>query len=306
MKRHNQTYTIIIGALLFGLLGLYLWLSSPMNDQLRLNISFLVLVYIFVILPISIRQTRKIFFSAIGIELSTFRWWQILYYIFIFFCLLPFTLFVLGNSPDNPIKPSNLFNPYYVIPESFRFYLIVVSSTLGGLVLTASNNRHFNNARRQELINVAKKFIVATILLILFVVFYYNSNIFGIINPYEWEKNITPQGTYIAVMFWASVFCFYGGLILFLTGIIELIISLTRMGGARMGFSFKVVGSFYTVINEMQEIELISKEEKLDVTIDRSNLMSPQPYIIVTCKDEKKGEELFKRLEREIPRVLRM
>lgn len=76
-----------------------------------------------------------------------------------------------------------------------------------------------------------------------------------------------------------------------------------------MAFSFKVTGSFYHVATEMREIELKASEETIregDLQIDTSHLLGPQPYIVVTCQDEGKGKRLMERVERELPRFLRV
>jgi hypothetical protein len=116
-----------------------------------------------------------------------------------------------------------------MIPDAFRFALIAIAGTLGGLVLTASNNSHLSNNTRQEFINVSKKFIVSTILLIFFTVLFYNSNIFGVIDPMKLQEPIQFDGVYIAIAFWFSTLCFYLGITLFLLGIIEFINSLSHI-----------------------------------------------------------------------------
>lgn len=218
-----QIRNVLISLIAFGLLTLYIVLKTR---DYTLQITFVSLIYVFIFLPLCFRTSRNRILSIIGIENYSFAKTAIIS-ISIVLLLIPFTLYVLTSIPNSPIKPETTFNPYYLIPDSFRFYLIIISATLGGLVLTASNNSKLDITTRRDFVNVSKKFIVATILLILFVVFLYNSNIFGNIDPTRFEEHITVQGAYIAVMFWVSVLCFYIGVVLFLTGIIEFIISLS-------------------------------------------------------------------------------
>ena len=74
-----------------------------------------------------------------------------------------------------------------------------------------------------------------------------------------------------------------------------------------MSFTFKVTGSsFYRVVSEMIEIEFKAKEADVEVGIDNSHIIDKEPYIIVTCQDDEKGEALMKRVEREVSRFLRL
>jgi hypothetical protein len=204
-------------------------LTQPHNDGLRFQITFLSLLDIFIIFPFSIRPTQSKLIAIIGYNGQSNKWFQIGYYVFILLSLTPFVLYILTNSPNNPIRPATPNNPYYLIPDTLRFGLIAITATLGGLVLTASNNSHLSDTTRRSFINVSKKFIISTILLIFFVVLFYTSNIYGEIDPTQLEKTITPQGVFVASVWWISVFCFYIGIMLFLLGIFELIISLNAI-----------------------------------------------------------------------------
>jgi len=73
-----------------------------------------------------------------------------------------------------------------------------------------------------------------------------------------------------------------------------------------MSFTFRVKGSFYSVVSEMLEVELKAKEESMEVHIDKTHLLDGEPYITVTCPDQEKGKALTKRVEDEAPRFLRL
>lgn len=75
-----------------------------------------------------------------------------------------------------------------------------------------------------------------------------------------------------------------------------------------MSFSFKIKGSIYLLALETVEIKLKAREESFgpdDLEIEE-HFLDPAPYIIVTCKDTRKGEKLYKRVQREIPRFERV
>lgn len=232
-RKIRQIQAIAGGFLLTVFIILFLTLSEQHDDNLRLQITFILLAYIFIILPFSIRKLRTKLLTLIGYNGYIFERWHMIYYGVIAFSLIPFTFYSLASTPNNPLRPDTSFNPYYLVPDSFRFYLIVISATLGGLVLAASNNRRLKNVNKRALTNVAKKFIVSTISLIFFAVCFYNANIYGFIEPTKWQIPITPQSVYIAVNYWVSLFCFYIGIILFLLGMFELVISLSHISGSR-------------------------------------------------------------------------
>lgn len=76
-----------------------------------------------------------------------------------------------------------------------------------------------------------------------------------------------------------------------------------------MAFSFKVSGSLYSLIAEMQEIERKAHEESVGQSglhIEKQHLLDNTPYIIVTCQDEAKGKRLFERVQSEAPRFLKL
>ena len=75
-----------------------------------------------------------------------------------------------------------------------------------------------------------------------------------------------------------------------------------------MPFSFKVKGSIHFLALEIAEISLKACEESFgpdDLEINE-HLLDQAPYIIVTCKDAKKGEKLYERVQREVPRFERL
>jgi hypothetical protein len=72
-----------------------------------------------------------------------------------------------------------------------------------------------------------------------------------------------------------------------------------------MSFTFKVEGDINHLYFEMKEIEFKAREEGIDpahIQIVKDHLFDPEPYILVTCQDEQKGEELLNRVKREASR----
>jgi hypothetical protein len=229
----NQTKILVGFSLFFLFIILYTFFSNSFDiNQKKVAIIFSLLIYFFIALPFGINASRNWLASIMGWE--DYTPWKIFFLLlFLIIVMLPFTLFFLnsfsGNRIDNAISPTIAFNPYNTVPDVFKFSIVVVSSTLGGLVLAASNNKNIDLLTKRKFVNASKKFIISTILFILFAVWFFNANIFGLIQPNNFQEHITGPGIYIAVSFWVSVFCYYVGLILFLSGIFELIDALRKL-----------------------------------------------------------------------------
>ena len=136
------------------------------------------------------------------------------------FLLVPFILFIvcfyilLGDSQ-------------VAVPSTLQFNIIIVSATLGGLVLATATISRVKRAKRRELLSVAQKLIVATILFVFTTALLFLVELLGGIdaNSFEW----TTKGLFRGIFFWATVICFFSGVILFSFGIIDLILALSHM-----------------------------------------------------------------------------
>ena len=129
----------------------------------------------------------------------------------LYFLLVPILLFIfsfyilLGNTQINT-------------PPVLQFNIIVVSATLGGLILAATAIAKF---KHRELLSIAQKLIVATILFVFATALLFIVVLLGGIESPSWLIC-----TFREIFFWATVICFFPGVILFSIGIIDLVIKL--------------------------------------------------------------------------------
>jgi len=105
-----------------------------------------------------------------------------------------------------------------------QFSILAIAPVLGGLVLTASGNYKEQEKNYIPLLAVAKKLIAATILFLICIPCFYMISLLHGINAesIDWAFLLHSDSLWRGVMYWVGVPCFFGALILFWWGILDL------------------------------------------------------------------------------------
>ncbi|MDD5189559.1 MAG: hypothetical protein PHE50_00770 [Dehalococcoidales bacterium] len=130
-------------------------------------------------------------------------------YDIILFCLSPvFAILLLVYAANSGKVDDN------ILPSSFKFNVIELSGTLGGLVLAAASIQ-MDKILQRKLFIVSRYLILATILFVSFTVFTYNANITS--------SSLVKANAYTNISQWFSVISFYIGSAFLFTGLIKLV-----------------------------------------------------------------------------------
>jgi hypothetical protein len=216
MSKKRKTWIIITVTLLSVALVVADWLMRGyvQLSSLVIMAAFLLSLILYLNMPLFREKVANIL-NIIGEDEKVISNRPMWYFLLVPILILVFSFYVL------------LGNAQITIPPVLQFNIIIVSSTLGGLVLAAATIPRVRNDAYRELLSVAQKLIVATILFVLATALLFLVELLGGIeaNSFEW----TTRGLFRAVFFWATVICFFPGIILFSLGVIDLILVLSRM-----------------------------------------------------------------------------
>ncbi|NQW23000.1 MAG: hypothetical protein HQ475_06100 [SAR202 cluster bacterium] len=140
-----------------------------------------------------------------GMSRTLAHW--IVFGLFYSILMAPIAVYILKTELVAPISDS-------------RFSILVVAPILGGLALAASPG--FRD--RSRLIQVAQKFLMATVFFIIFLPSIEVVNSKGDINwkSFDDGSDALIRGLY----FWLAAFSFFGGIFLFLLGLVDLVFTL--------------------------------------------------------------------------------
>jgi len=214
MKRSLKVVLLILLLFVFGF-GIY---YSAKYIKFSLS-SFILLAFEALTIIILWRKSYK-FRGLIGENRRNKRTniHQSFIYYLLLFLILPFCLFFLVGQ---------LYQP---LPLIAQFGLIGTCSTLGGLVLTASRMGTDPNAR-SELVRVSQKFIFATLLFITLapILFMIDHMLNGIDLSFSLSNLKDLMNWYRGILFWFAVPCFFGGILLFIVGLIDLAFELSDL-----------------------------------------------------------------------------
>lgn len=103
----------------------------------------------------------------------------------------------------------------------------LIAPVLGGLALSAASGFGNKQESQQELLCVAQKFIMATIFLAMFFPLMFLVGEVLKVDPLICE--FTRTGAIRALYFWCAATGFYGGIILFLFGLVDLVFALVGL-----------------------------------------------------------------------------
>lgn len=120
--------------------------------------------------------------------------------------------------------------------QTLEVGLITIAAALGGLVLNAGVN--LKGRKRRETILVAQEFIAVVILMIFFVPSLYFVELMDGIDTNSFEPGSSEawvRGTY----FWIAAASFFGGIILFIFALVDLVFAMGGIRNTRYGFQRK-------------------------------------------------------------------
>ncbi len=167
---------------------------------------------------LSLSSVRKLLKQEAGRPRYYVRYYAIM------LSILPFSVFLLLQTKDNSL------------PEVLQYGMVGVASTLGGLVFTAA--QLFNKQepleldKYYELVAIAQKFILATIAFIFFapLVFLDGLLVKGLSDQsYAGFSKAVAMGLHWLLQASAGIL-FYGGLFIFILGLVDLVIALNGLG----------------------------------------------------------------------------
>lgn len=124
-----------------------------------------------------------------------------------------------------------LFSLYYLkslvpgqLSATEQLSIIAIALFFSGLSLAAASIKGVSSEKRLELVCVSQKFILVVVLFILFnplINILDQPPLNGIdVNSFDW---LDPVAWWRGISFWLAALCFYGGFILFLFGIADLV-----------------------------------------------------------------------------------
>lgn len=120
--------------------------------------------------------------------------------------------------------------------QTLEVGLVTIAAALGGLVLNAGVN--LKGRKRRETILVAQEFIAVVILMIFFVPSLYFVELMDGIDTNSFEPGSSEawvRGTY----FWIAAASFFGGIILFIFALVDLVFAMGGIRNTRYGFQRK-------------------------------------------------------------------
>lgn len=107
-----------------------------------------------------------------------------------------------------------------------QFTMIAVAPVFGALALAAVPRF---NERQGELIHAAKMFILATVCFVIFQPLMYFIDLMEAIEPNSIDL-MSADAWVRGIYFWLAAFSFFGGITLFLAGLVDLVFSLVEIG----------------------------------------------------------------------------
>lgn len=128
----------------------------------------------------------------------------------LYFPALSFYVLISGVINTNPAAQS---------------LILLIAPVLGGLAFNAATGPGLED--KEELLCAAQKFIMATIFFLFFLPLFYVAGDLLKVDPASWEW--TSVSDYRAVLFWAAAVGFFGGISLFIVGLVDLVFALVGL-----------------------------------------------------------------------------
>jgi len=218
-NKKNWLYSATVFTLLI-LLGLEIyWLRDDIVSVFQNQSNWASVVTVFEIILLAVLWTKfpkfkKVFGEGKSKKRSRVHSGFIFFLAIIF--LLPFTFLYVDGLQIQPDKVS----------LTTQLSVIAISSAFAAITLTASRISNITPNKRLELICVSQKFIMVTVLFIFFAAALnmIDTALNGInVNSFSTSNLVSPIDWYRGVLFYLSVPSFYGSIILFLVGLVDLV-----------------------------------------------------------------------------------